>query len=66
MNITINGENRRSEDDISVLDLLNELKIEKDRVAVELNATIVARADLGHVMLKEADRLEIVTFVGGG
>ncbi|MEG0845160.1 MAG: sulfur carrier protein ThiS [Raoultibacter sp.] len=36
------------------------------RVACELNGEIVARAHYGDCLLAEADRLEIVHFVGGG
>lgn len=66
MKIIVNGEDRESRDGLSVLDLLNDLDIEKERVAVELNSNIIPRADLGKRMLSENDKLEIVTFVGGG
>ncbi|MGR3177706.1 MAG: sulfur carrier protein ThiS [Candidatus Anammoxibacter sp.] len=66
MHITVNGENKESEKGISILCLLGNLEIEKDRVAVELNSNIVPRSQLDQTILRENDRIEIVTFVGGG
>ena len=66
MQITVNGEIKESEKAISILRLLENLEIEKDRVAVELNSNIVPRSQLGQTILKENDRIEVVTFVGGG
>ncbi len=40
--------------------------MKQDRVAVELNRTIVPREKWGETNLSEGDRLEIVHFVGGG
>ncbi|MGR3318170.1 MAG: sulfur carrier protein ThiS [Candidatus Anammoxibacter sp.] len=66
MQITVNGEDKECEKGISILCLLENLEIEKDRVAVELNSNIVPRSQLNKTILKENDRIEIVTFVGGG
>jgi len=49
-----------------VMDLLNILDLEKDMVAVELNKEIVHRQDFNSTTLKDNDKLEIVTVVGGG
>ena len=38
----------------------------ESRVAVERNRAIVPRREFGDVSLREGDRIEIVTFVGGG
>lgn len=37
-----------------------------DRIAIELNGTIVSRKDYYKVTLKDGDSMEIVHFVGGG
>jgi thiamine biosynthesis protein ThiS len=42
------------------------LEMKSDRVAVELNRSIVARDQWAKTNLAEDDRLEIVHFVGGG
>jgi sulfur carrier protein len=47
-------------------DLIAELGLKGDRVAVEHNGIIVSRAEWAATGLNEGDRLEIVHFVGGG
>lgn len=46
--------------------LVAELGLQSDRVAVELNGGIVSRSSWSEMSIKEDDRLEIVHFVGGG
>ena len=65
MEIRVNGENR-SFDGCSLLELISSMDLNQYRVAVELNGTIVPRADFGKTDLKNGDSLEIVHFVGGG
>ena len=45
---------------------LHELDIRADRVAVELNLEILDRNDFETRGLREGDRLEILSFIGGG
>jgi sulfur carrier protein len=52
--------------DITIVELLEVLDIEKDTVVVEVNKDIIPRNDYTTYMLKEDDKLEIVRFVGGG
>jgi sulfur carrier protein len=47
-------------------DLIAELGLKGDRVAIEHNGNIVSRAEWADARLAEGDRLEIVHFVGGG
>jgi sulfur carrier protein len=47
-------------------DLIAELGLKGDRVAIEHNGNIVPRGEWGGTRLAEGDRLEIVHFVGGG
>ena len=47
-------------------ELIAELGLKGDRVAVELNGNIVPRGEWELTRLTEGDRLEIVHFVGGG
>ena len=47
-------------------DLLRELDIRTERVAVELNLEILDRKEFELRGLKEGDRLEILSFIGGG
>lgn len=66
MKLTVNGEEKECQDSMSIIDLLKDLKCEEDHVAVELNSNIVPKSLLSQTILKNNDRLEIVTFVGGG
>ena len=66
MQISLNGEARQVADGSTVADLLRELKLEAARVAVERNRVIVPGRARAAERLAEGDRLEIVTFVGGG
>ncbi len=65
MKIVINGEERQVAA-TNLAELVNELAMKGDRVAVELNRDIVSRAKWQETSLKDGDRLEIVHFVGGG
>ena len=64
--IIVNGEPYRIAEKSSVIDLVKELKLAADRLAIELNLTILPRAAWEETKLKADDRLEIVHFVGGG
>ena len=66
MKLTINGETAENIRAGTVRELLQELKVEPGRVAVEVNLTVVKRADFGTFPLNDGDRVEIVNFVGGG
>jgi sulfur carrier protein len=50
----------------SVEDLISELGLKGDRVAVEYNGEIVPRTSWPQTRLSAEDRLEVVHFVGGG
>ena len=66
MNILINGARRDVPEGITIAALLSELEITTRHVAVEVNLELVPRARHAEVALREADRLEVVTLVGGG
>ena len=63
--VHVNGEPRTVPEGMTVASLLAELEVE-GRVAVERNREVVPRARHGEVTLEAGDRLEVVTFVGGG
>jgi len=66
MTLTINGEPRTLPDVPNLAALIESLGMKADRVAVELNLSIVPRAQWFTTPLKDGDSLEIVHFVGGG
>lgn len=63
--ITLNGAPHRSAA-ATIADLVRELELAPEKVAVERNGAIVPRSTLADVALGEGDVLEIVHFVGGG
>ncbi len=66
MQVHVNGEPKEIAEGQTLSELLDALKIERTRVAVEVNAEVVRRARHAEVRLKAGDQIEIVTFVGGG
>ncbi len=66
MRIIVNGEPSEIRDNSSVADLLDGLRIGRERVAVEVNLDIVPKARYDDHLLSEGDKIEIVHFVGGG
>lgn len=66
MKLIINGEEREFPSLSSLSDLLTQLGMKPDRVAVELNRDLVPRTRWDATPLSEGDKLEIVHFVGGG
>ena len=66
MQLMVNGETREVAEGTTVRDLLDQLEVPKGRVAVEVNLEIVRKGDHESHTLQNGDRLEIVTFVGGG
>ena len=69
LSLILNGQLREFEslaEGSTLKELVAELGLKADRVAVERNGEIAARADWGGVFLASGDRLELVHFVGGG
>ncbi|MFO0753387.1 MAG: sulfur carrier protein ThiS [Thermodesulfovibrionales bacterium] len=65
MKITLNGEPYETKGE-NIAQLLEELKIAPGRVAVEVNLSIVKKADYASHPLYEGDAVEVVSFIGGG
>lgn len=64
--IQVNGEPRGCRAGATVGDLLRELAITTERVAVEINLEILDRNEFDRRGLNEGDRVEILSFIGGG
>ena len=47
-------------------ELLNKLKIQKNKVAIEVNGEIVEKNKYLILILNKNDKVEIVHFIGGG
>ena len=66
MRISVNGEERTLEGVADVAALVSELGLDPRKVAVERNLEIVPRSTYAATALADGDRIEIVTFIGGG
>lgn len=64
--ILVNGRPRPAGGSMSVADLVRELGVQTDLVAVEINRDLVPRRSWDSRLLSDGDRVEIVEFVGGG
>jgi sulfur carrier protein len=66
MRLHINGDEKEFAGELTLADLVAQLGMKGDRVAIELNREIVSRPQWAETRLKDGDKLEIVHFVGGG
>jgi sulfur carrier protein len=66
IDVVINGETRTVVQGTTVAELVEQLGLGDRRVAVERNREVVPRAQHASTVLGAGDRVEVVTFVGGG
>ena len=66
IDVVVNGEPRSVAHGTTVTALIEILGLADRRVAVERNREVVPRAQHSSTVLAAGDRLELVTFVGGG
>ena len=66
MRIQVNGEPQEVEENISLPELVAELNLKAEQIAIELNHNVVRRAQWNNTLLHADDKVEIVHFVGGG
>jgi thiamine biosynthesis protein ThiS len=66
INIKLNGEFREIPEGLDLPALLEMLSLPSQRIAVELNGTVVRRIDWPETKVHDGDRVEVVHFVGGG
>jgi len=66
MKIIVNGDERDVRKDISVGQLLDELKIKDKTMAAAIDMQVVKKEDWEKRVLKEGEKVEFLHFVGGG
>lgn len=66
MQITINGENKTLSDELNLFQLLKQLDLPTERIAIELNKDVVRKKDWQDIKVSDQDKIEIIHFVGGG
>ena len=64
--IQLNGDPYEINDGTNLNELLNELKIQKNKVAIEVNGEIVEKNKFTNLILNKDDKVEVVQFIGGG
>lgn len=66
INITLNGEHKSLDKDVTAERLIDLLTLSKQRIAIEINGEIVPRSTFAERRIEAGDRVEIVRAVGGG
>jgi len=66
MNIIVNGENKSFEDGATLLSIIEKLNIKDKVMAAAVNMDIVKKDDWDKFKPQDADKLELLQFVGGG
>jgi|TARA_B100001029_G_scaffold142447_1_gene122053 thiamine biosynthesis protein ThiS len=66
MEITLNGEKFTLETGSNIVNLIDKLDLDVDKLAIERNLEIVPKSKFAMTIIEEGDKLEIVHFIGGG
>ncbi|HTK37468.1 MAG TPA: sulfur carrier protein ThiS [Pyrinomonadaceae bacterium] len=66
MTIIINGDTKEIPSDLSLDGVLEFFSLPSQRVAVELNKTVIPRREWSRTTVAESDKIEVIHFVGGG
>ena len=64
--IQLNGDSFEINSGTNLNELLNKLKIQKNKVAIEVNGQIIEKNKYSNLILNKDDKVEIVHFIGGG
>lgn len=64
--MVINGKEMSFKEGINIKEVLEELKLSPELVVVEVNYEIIPKENYPTWILNERDRVEIVSFIGGG
>lgn len=63
--VTVNGEKVEAVDK-NLAEYLEEKAFDIKKIAVEINGEIVPKSKYSETLLQEGDKVEVVSFVGGG
>lgn len=66
LTLHINGQKREIQDGISLQELLQDIGLSPQALAVAVNSEIVPRSELERVHPRNGDQIEIIRAVGGG
>ena len=66
MNVTLNGNLLKIQDDTGLLTLLETKGLKPERIVIEYNNNILIKEEWGSIVIKENDKIEVLSFVRGG
>ena len=67
MRLIVNGEEKEfNKDNLTIKELVEELGIKVPNYAVAVGLEVIPKSEYDKYKLKDGDKVEIVTFVGGG
>jgi len=64
--VFLNGKNKTIGEKTNLNLLLEELSIESNKVAIEINGVVVSKNDYEKKIIRKNDKIEIVHFIGDG
>ena len=64
--IQLNGKQLKIRMNLSIKDLLKKHRLNQEKIAIELNGTILPKQKYKKTKIKNNDKIEIVEFIGGG
>jgi len=66
MQVVINGKKKSAQKNQVLTDFMKQHKIKMLNAVVEYNGKILSKKDLVNTKLKGNDKIEVISFVGGG
>ena len=66
IDIKLNGEIKKIETEVTLDRLLDLFSLPRQRIAIELNRSVVRRNDWPEITINNGDTIEVIHFVGGG
>ena len=64
--INLNGKTLSLDKGTSVYKVIRNIKLQPNKIAIELNRKIINKKNINKIFLKNKDKIEIVHFIGGG
>ncbi|MBO6480217.1 MAG: sulfur carrier protein ThiS [Pelagibacteraceae bacterium] len=64
--IQLNGKKVKIQRNLSIKDLIKKYRLKENKIAIELNGTILPKDHYKNKKVKNNDKIEIVQFIGGG
>ncbi len=64
--IILNGKEKEQYSDLSLTELLEREGYDIRKIAVEINGEIISKSIYNETRVKSGDKVEVVSFVGGG